>query len=361
MFKLAPNHSGFINYTALSDQPSNENVLKHALQTTSRCWKQFPHLTDTEFVTDFTQCLHWRYEGKPSEEAMNTYLKEFEIPQAFLFDILANRFPLLLAGQSLLFNRINETATGHQHICLIDIGCGRGEQLVRILYSLNQVAGLQRVTVIGSELNASSLEFCSDYVTSVNRRLQYALDFISLPGGVEELSTDKLRAILPEQYGALIINASLVLHHIQEMEVRYRLFNTLHALEPDLLTLAEPDTDCFTNDTDLRILNAFEHFGSLYSYIDTLSMKRAEKKGLKQFFRNELYDTLVLPDTHRFEKYLPGNQWMELAAKAGFVPARMPLLHVIPEIPGIDAAEMSPGYTRFSFKGSGLLAVMGME
>ncbi len=39
---------------------------------------------DTDFIADFTQCLHWRYEGHPSTEAINTYLKEFEIPQAFL-------------------------------------------------------------------------------------------------------------------------------------------------------------------------------------------------------------------------------------------------------------------------------------
>lgn len=344
----------------MSDLQENDDVLKHALETTARCWKHFPHLTDNDFVTDFTQCLHWRYEGKPSEEAMNTYLKDFEIPQAFLFDILANRFPLLLAAQSLLFNRINETATGHQHICLIDLGCGRGEQLVRILHSLNRVAGLQTVTVIGAELQSDSLEFCASYVTSVSHRFQYTLHFESLPGGVEELTKDKIKAVLPEQYGALIINASLVLHHIQQMEDRSRLFKTLHALEPALLTLVEPDTNCYTDDADQRIVNAFEHFGSIYSYIDTLSVKPAEKKGLKQFFRNELYDTLVLPDTHRFEKYLPGAQWMEQAAAAGFVPARLPSLYVLPEIPGIDAAEMSPGYTRFSFKGSGLLAVMAV-
>lgn len=345
----------------MSDLQENDDVLKHALETTSRCWERFPHLTDNDFVTDFTQCLHWRYEGKPSEEEMNTYLKDFEIPQAFLFDILANRFPLLLAAQSLLVNRINETANGHPHICLMDLGCGRGEQLVRILHSLNRVAGLQTVTVIGVELQSSSLEFCASYVNSVSHRFQYTLQFESLPGGVEELTMDKIKALLPEQYGALIINASLVLHHIQQVEERSRLFKTLHALEPALLTLAEPDIDCFTDDTDQRILNAFEHFGSIYSYIDSLSVKPAEKKGLKQFFRNELYDTLVLPDTHRFEKYLPGTQWMEQAAAAGFVPARMPSLRIIPETPGIDSAEMSPGYIRFTFKGSGLLAVMGLE
>lgn len=345
----------------MSQLQENDDVLKHAMERTSRCWERFPHLTDNDFVTDFTQCLHWRYEGKPSEEAMNTYLKEFEIPQAFLFDILANRFPLLLAAQSLLFNRINETAMGQQHICLIDLGCGRGEQLVRILHSLNQVEGLQTVTVIGAELQPSSLEFCASYVTSVSHRFQFTLHFESLPGAIEELTTAKIKAVMPEHYGVLIINASLVLHHIQQMEDRRRLFKTLHALKPALLTLVEPDTDCFTDDADQRILNAFEHFGSIYSYIDTLSVKPAEKKGLKQFFRNELYDTLVLPDTHRFEKYLPGEQWMELAAAAGFMPARMPSPSVLPDIPGIDATEMNPGYTHFSFKGSGLLAVMGLE
>ncbi len=345
----------------MSHLQENDDVLKHALETTSRCWEHFPHLTDPDFIADFTQCLHWRYEGNPSEEAMNSYLKEFELPEVYLYDILANRFPLWLAAQSLLFNRICETATGHRHICLIDLGSGRGEQLVRILHSLNRVNGLQTVTVISAELQSSSLEFCTSYIRTVSRRFQYTLHVKSLPGRVEELTTDTIKAEMPGQYDVLIINASLVLHHVQQMNERQRLFNTLHALEPALLTLAEPDTDCFTADAELRIQDAFEHFGSIYSYIDSLSVKPAEKKGLKQFFRNELYDTLVLPDTHRFEKYLPGTQWMEQAVAAGFVPARMPSLNILPETPGIDAAEMSPGYIRFTFKGSGLLAVMGLE
>ena len=360
MFKLVFNHSG-IKKATLSDLHENDSVLKRALETTARCWKQFPHLADNDFVTDFTQCLHWRYEGKPSQEAMNTYLKEFEVPQAYLFDILANRFPLLLGAQSLILKRIKSEAAQHRHLVLLDLGCGRGEQLVRILNALNEVINLRTVTVIGSELQTASLEFCASYVASVSHRFRYTVKFIPLEGAVETLTTDRIRVLLPEQYGALLINASLVVHHVQQPEQRRDLFAMLHSLKPALMTLVEPDTDCFTDNAEQRILNAFEHFGSLYSYIETLAVKPAEKKGLKQFFRNELYDTLVLPDTHRFEKYLPGEQWMELAAAAGFVPKALPALSNLPEITGIDAREMMTGYTRFSYKGSGLLGVMAMN
>lgn len=336
------------------------DVLKNALETTARCWEQFPRLTDTDFVHDFTQCLYWRYEGLPSAEAMNTYLKEFEIPQAFLFDILANRFPLLLGAQSLLLNRIKTTAANHRQICLLDLGCGRGEQLVRILNALNEVPDLKSVTVIGTELQTASLDFCTSYVASVSHRFHYVLRFKPLAGALEDLTKEQVQALLPKACGVLLINASLVLHHVQQLEQRRRLFALLHSLQPALLTLVEPDTNCFTDETEQRVLNAYEHFGSLYSYISTLPVNAAERKGLKQFFRNELYDAVVLPDTHRFEKYLPGDQWMAMAAAAGFAPVPLPALTVLPEIHGIDATEMTTGYTRFSYKGSGLLGVMAL-
>jgi hypothetical protein len=339
---------------------NDDDVLKNALETTARCWEKFPHLTDTDFVTDFTQCLYWRYEGRPSEEAMNTYLKEFEIPQAFLYDILANRFPLLLGAQALLLSRIKETAAKHRHICLLDLGCGRGEQLVRILNALNEVTDLKSVTVIGTELQTVSLDFCASYVASVSHRFRYTLQFKPLAGALEDLTKEQVDALLPAEYGALLINASLVLHHVQQLEQRRRLFALLHSLKPALLTLVEPDTNCFTDDEEQRLLNAYEHFGSLYSYISTLPVNAAERKGLKQFFRNELYDTVVLPDSHRFEKYLPGDQWMELATAAGFSPSALPALTVLPEIHGIAATEMTTGYTRFSYKGSALLGVMAL-
>jgi GRAS domain family len=344
----------------LPDLKHNEEVLKKALEQTAVCWKQFPHLTDADFIADFIQCLHWRYEGHPSEEAMNTYLKEFEIPQAFLFDILANRFPLVLSSQTLLISTICTAAAGHKEITLIDLGCGRGEQLVRILHALNEVPELRTVTVIGTEILGSSLEFCASYVASVNHRFRFTLQFHGLPGPVENMTRESIEALIPEQSDALLINASLLMHHVQQVEKRRSIFELLYSLQPVLLTLVEPDTDCFTDDTDQRILNAYEHFGSLYTYISTLPVSATERKGLKQFFRNELYDTLVLDDTHRFEKYIRGEEWISLATEAGFVIKSVSGLATLTEVPGVKIEERTAGYVSFSFQGSDILSVIGL-
>ena len=344
----------------MPDLKHKEEVLKKALEQTAACWKQFPHLTDTDFVADFTQCLHWRYEGHPSAEAMNTYLKEFEIPQAFLFDILANRFPLVLSSQTLLISTICTAAARHKHITLLDLGCGRGEQLVRILHALNDVPELRTVTVIGTEILDSSLDFCTSYVASVRHRFRFTLQFHALPGSVENMTRESIEVLIPEQSGALLINASLLMHHVQQVEKRRTIFELLYSLQPALLTLVEPDTDCFTDDTDQRILNAYEHFGSLYSYISTLPVNVLERKGLKQFFRNELYDTIVLPDTHRFEKYIRGSEWISLAASAGFVGKPVSGLSTLPEVPGVIIEERVAGYVSFSFQGSDILSVIGL-
>jgi len=344
----------------LSDLYSNEEVLKKALEQTATCWKKFPHLTDTDFISDFTQCLHWRYEGQPSAEAMNTYLKEFEIPQAFLFDILANRFPLVLSSQTLLISTICTAASGHKQITLLDLGCGRGEQLVRILHALNELPELRKVTVIGTEILESSLDFCASYLVSVSHRFRFNLEFRALSGPVENMIRESVHDLIPEQSGALLINASLLMHHVQQVEKRRAIFELLYSLQPALLTMVEPDTDCFTDDANQRILNAYEHFGSLYTYISTLPVNASERKGLKQFFRNELYDTLVLSDTHRFEKYIRGEDWISLAAEAGFVSKPVSGLASLPEVPGIKIEERPAGYVSFSFQGSDILSVIGL-
>jgi len=340
---------------------NSEEVLKKTLEQTASCWNNFPHLTENDFITDFTQCLYWRYEGNPPEEAMNTYLREYEIPQALLFDILANRFPLVLGAQSLLNSSICKEAARHQQITLLDIGCARGEQLVRILHALNELPGLQSVTVIGTEILQSSLDFCKNYVETVSHRFHYTLQFHGLTGAVEDLTREAVTALLPETNDVLLINASLTLHHVQQMEQRKRIFEELYALQPALLTLVEPDTDCFTDNEEHRILNAYEHFGSLYTYISILPVKATERKGLKQFFRNELYDTLALPDTHRYEKYMPGNEWIHLAGTAGFVSKPVNGQDLLTDMPGIRIEEKPPGYIGFSFQDSDLLSVIGLS
>lgn len=327
----------------------------------SYCWKRFPQLTDDDFVTDFTQCLYLRNEDNPPPAAMNTYLKNFEVPQVLLFDILANRFPLFQGAQSVLIKRILQTAARYNRITLLDLGCGRGEQLVRILNALNAVALLKQVTVIGAEIDEATLHFCTNYIRSRQHEYHYTLEFNPLPGPVENLSPEKISALLPDDHAALFINASLVLHHIQDQDDRQRLFETLFSLKPVSFTLIEPDTDAFTNEFDERILHVWEHFGSIYSYINGITASAAEKKGLKQFFRNELYDTLVLPDTHRFEKYWPAATWLGLAHTTGFMPAVLNLPDPAPELTGLTTATNAGGCYTFSYNGTSLLSVMGFS
>ena len=327
----------------------------------SQCRQQFDWEPDKELINHLRRALHARFQGIAPEHIQNTYLKEFEIPQIRLFDILANSFPLVLQAQQLVGNCINALASDQQHLCIIDVGIGRSVQMARILQLLNECKSLETVTLIGIEIQKESLEYSKNLLNGMKSALNFKLQFYPINQAIEEIDFDEIRNLIPANNGKLIINASLALHHVQAKEKRAHVLGCLAALNPDLLALIEPNVNCFTNDFEERCCNAYEHFGALYAYINTLTLKDEEKKGLKQFFSNELFDAIALPDEYRFEKYDLSENWSALGKSFGLTNFNIQQFIQAPSIPGIEVAYNENGFVNFGFGQTDILGIIALK
>ncbi len=329
---------------------SFEQVLqKHSIQT------------DPLVVEHILKAIQYRIEGNSPELIRNTYLKDLAIPQIVLFDILANQFPIVHAAQSLVNDQIYQMAKCGTVITVLDIGIGRGIQMVRLLTLLNQIQELEIVNVIGIELFEPALKHTESQLHQLNDELRIKINFFPINSTAETTDFKALKLFIDEQGAPLLVNASLCLHHIQKKEERVQLFNDLKSLQPKLLTLIEPDADCYTDKFDVRLENAFHHFNALYSYINTLALKEDEKKGLKQFFSTELFDAIALPDQHRFEKYEEGKSWVNTGLLTGFNLHDFSTFSLGIKIPSIEIQTTPDKYIRFGYEGIPLLSVIAMK
>lgn len=326
-----------------------------------QCAQQFSWKPDEELIKHLMRALHARFEGIAPEQIQNTYLKEFEIPQIQLFDILANRFPLVLEAQKLVEESIIALSGNQQHLCLIDVGIGRSVQMARLLQSLNVCKKLETVTLIGIEIQKDSLEFSKNLLNGLKTSLDFTLQFHPINQAIEEIDFDEIRQLIPARNCKLMINASLALHHIQTKKSRAHVLKCLAGLHPDLLVLLEPNVDCFTNDFEQRCISAYEHFGALYAYINTLALKDEEKKGLKQFFSNELYDAIALPDAYRFEKYDLSINWCSLGKPYGLSNFYIKQFIDDSAIPGIRITYNDNGFVNLAFDQTDILGIIALE
>jgi len=336
--------------TTTSLSPQVESIINH-------CINSFAWQPDADLLSHLRRALRSKLEGIAPEQIQNTYLKTFDIPQIILFDILANRFPLVLEAQQLINKCILEVALNQEQICIIDLGIGRSVQMLRILQSLDECKSLKTVTVIGVEIQQDSLAFSTSLLNEKKNSFHYDLVFHPINAAIETIDIEHFAALIPPKC-RLIANASLALHHVQSKAARSNIFKQLSTLQPDLLTLIEPNVDCFTDNFEARLLNAYEHFGALYSYINTLDLSAEEKSGLKQFFSNELFDAIAIPNEYRFEKYDLSNNWCAIGKASGFSSYPIGQLAEGLKIPGINISQNEMGYVNFAFGQTDILGVI---
>ena len=255
---------------------------------------------DPELVAQLRTGLDIRF-GQRSQPLGNTYLKPFEVPQIVLFDVLANRFPLVVESQRLVADLFLCCAQGHQDLFLLDIGIGSGVQAAFFLRELGKNKGLLSVTLVGTDLLADALAACTGRLEALAADLPYRLRFVPLHCPTEKLDFDAIRSLVPGDATCRLCNASLTLHHLQLADERQVFFDRLSQLRRDVCTVIEPDADGFTDDFDRRLLQVFRHFNVLYRYVGTLDLASAEKSAWKTFFARDFLDPVALPDAHRYE------------------------------------------------------------
>jgi len=316
---------------------------------------------DPVFCRHLEAARELKQAGWRPANTQNTYLKDFEVPQIVLFDILTNRFPLVKTAQQVAEDLFIKTAKEAESVCLIDIGIGRGFQVIRLLDSLQANTNVSSVFVLGIEISKEAILFTEKELSDRAATSRFKLDFQILHTAVEQISWDQVRSLLPANPSCLLVNASLCLHHIQSQADRMKLFEQVQKLSPDLFIVIEPNADTNNEDYPKRLLNAVEHFSSLYDYVNLLPFDSAESNSLKTFFSNDFIDPVVYPDECRFERLQTASQW-NLNAKA----AGLQQVDVFSEASGVSIphleklAHEAPTLT-FSFEKIPLLSVMGFK
>jgi hypothetical protein len=293
--------------------------------------------------------------------AQNTYLKEFEIPQIKLFDILANHFPLVLESQQMAHECLVREMKDCRHLCIVDLGIGRSVQMQRLLQILNRVPSIKKVTLIGVDIMQEALVHSERLLTDEKPNLRFAFDLHLLNDVVERMDFEHILSLIPSDHNFLYINASLTLHHVQQGEERDALFRNCKGLSPNLMTLIEPNTSTFTDDFELRIDRAIEHFYALYDYTHTLPLREEEKRSLKTFFGNDFFDPIAHADEARYEKLERGEEWIARASAAGFIPFVEKGPVASRKIENIDLRIDDTQYTSFCYKGVDLLSLVHLR
>jgi hypothetical protein len=317
---------------------------------------------DSIFLSHLEKGIQLKKSNWIPELIQNTYLKEFEIPQILLFDLLTKKFPLVTACQQIAEKVFLEKASGYSEICILDIGIGRGFQMMSLLEALQKVESIQKVTLIGVEISNDALNFTLSQLQERKNNFKFELQYHMMNSPVELITYDMIKAQISTHCDCLFVNASLTLHHIQQKNSRLNLFSILKNLNPQLMILIEPDADTMNDDYGQRLLNAAQHFSALYNYVNTLDcMNKEEADHLKSFFANDFFDPVVLPDSHRFERLQTSTQWIDLLSSVGLKPLHFEQKKYNIQIPNIDCKIMKQGYFNFSYFGTPLISVMALS
>jgi hypothetical protein len=287
-----------------------ETLLDHCLDGISDDSEKF-------LATLFIKAIK-KYIG-PSVIDENLYLKKFEIPQIELFSILIEKFPFVKYSQEIINHSICQTVRHENEIIIMDIGIGLGVQMLNLLDKLNEIEYLEKLTVIGIEPSKQALEKATQQFDEIKDRMNFEFTFVPVQGFIEMMPLEKLKDVVYDYKGSLIINASLALHHIQELDNRHLVIQNLYQLKPKAFYIAEPNVNHYEPELYFRFQNCYRHFSHVFQVIDTLNASSKEKNGLKLFFGREIEDIIGNNNRERFEKHEPAYRWIEKLQVAGFI------------------------------------------
>jgi hypothetical protein len=270
----------------------------------------------------FGAALAQRLAGRAAAQA-NLYLQRFERPQIELFNLLGRAVPFVGLATTVCNQAILRAAQGRQRLCLIDIGIGTGRQLLALLPAL-AARGLRELCVVGIEPAEPALRVAEAQLQAAAAELGLALQLLPLPTSVELLNAQQWTQISACCAGEPpIVNASFALHHIADdgegQDRRQQVLQSLQALDPALLVLAEPDVDHLEAAFYPRFRNCFAHFGAVFAALDALDLAPSDRDALKVgFFGREIADILAQPEGQRSERHESAASWLRRLGRAGF-------------------------------------------
>ncbi|HYO52398.1 GRAS family protein [Archangium sp.] len=298
--------------------------------------------------------------GVGEAQQMNLYLRRFELPQISLFNLVAERLPMVGLAGHISNDLMCGLIADHEEATLIDVGLGTGRQEVALLRKLKASgAALRRLTVVGVEPDRDSLRQAEAALSDTARELGIALRFRGLPKVIEALDEDDW-GMLQDNPGPRVVHAAFALHHMAAGVDRQDIFHRMRAVVPAAVVLVEPNSDHATDSLSQRFHNAWHHFSHNFELVDELGLPPRERNGIKLFFGRELEDILgAVDDSLRYERHERVETWRERLRAAGFSPVpagrlagswsfEHPTVHI----------RQGPGYVGVGYKEETLVTVL---
>lgn len=306
--------------------------------------------------------LSKRLDG-PTYEEINLYLRDYDVPQIRLFNLLAERVPTMALGTWLANKMLVRTLREHARPTLIDFGTGTGRQMVTLLRMLAEdPRALRKLDLVLLEPDPNSLKSAIERVSQCARECAITVHIRAVPKLAEELDEHDWSA-LREHRGTLVINESFTLHHVSDdvdgADGRDLVLARIRALEPELFVATEPDVDHDTMRLSERLAHCHQHFRSMFAQIDRLDIAENDKAAIKVcFFGREMEDILGAPDATRAERHDRAHRWLERIRESGMKPVDLSELNLpAPEVPGVELFTRD-GHLSLGFAGEPLLAVL---
>jgi hypothetical protein len=294
-------------------------------------------------------------------ESFNPYLQAYDVPQIQLYDLLAERVPLIKTARQASNEVLAHHCAGRDRVTLIDIGIGSGTQIASLLEGFGDRAP-RHVTVVGIECQPQSLTRAHQNIRRSCERMQIALDFEPFALRLEDMTRTHWERIARLPSPTLVV-ASFALHHAQRVEgreVRNTTIERLGELGVEALVLTEPDSDHICDDYLIRFEACWRHFGAVFSMLDETQLSEWERNALKvSFFGREISDILGTVDGRRAERHETAVAWWRRLRRAGLVPAGYGDVNLtpVPRGRGLEVALRGPTLG-VEYDGFGIVAVM---
>lgn len=272
-------------------------------------------------------------------EGMNLYLRQYDVPQIELFNLLASQFPIASAAGTLANRCLLGAAEGAETLELLEIGIGRGNQIARLIQGLGALNKPPVcLTIHAIEPCATSLNLAEENVRQAAKKAGIRLEFHGCARTVEAVDEAFWNQI-GASGGRLLVNAAFALHHIHGGSpdiARNHLLSQLNSLKPAFVVLCEPDSDHFVPDVKQRFVESWRHYSTVFRLIDQCHITIEEKRSLKIFFGREIEDVLGVPETDRVERHERTSSWIRRLKSAGFAPANVLQSKELPSWPLLE-------------------------
>lgn len=290
-----------------------------------------------------------------NSENDHLYLKQFEISQIELFNILIEKFPFVKYSQKIVNDAIVRSMDAAEVVTLMDVGIGQGTQMLNVIESAKSLTELKKLHIIGIEPFTEALLNADENINAMRSQVHFEIEFTPINAFAEQVDFEKLNKKIE---GRLIVNASLALHHLQTSAQRDEVLAAIHKLNPAALLMIEPNVNHYETDYAKRFVNCYNHYYSIFKVIDGLDISNQDKNALKVFFGREIDDVMGKSETDRYEKHELANTWISRLHQKGFRIMPEMLRTPVSSEAGVRIGHHHEGYLGFTYEKETVLAVI---